>query len=282
MLWWLLSHQARSNTSWPHGLQHAWLPCPSPSPRVCPSSCSLNQWQYPTISFSVSLFAFCFNLSHHQGFSNELAVRIRWPKHWSFSFSIGPSKEYSGLISFKIDWFDLLAFQGTLKSLLQHHSSKESISCSVLSLLYCPALIIHTWVRERPLPWLYGPLLARWCLCFLTHCHLEKAMATHSSALAWRIPWTEEPGGLQSMGSLRVRHDWATSLHFTLDLTYFPTENQSSSNFMAVAINCGDFRAQGEETCHCFLVFPFYFPWSDGAGCCDLCCFFFLNIELKK
>ena len=60
-------------------------------------------------------------------FSNELALRIRWPKYWSFSFSISPSNEYSGLISFRMDWLDLLAVQGTLKSLLQHHSSKASI-----------------------------------------------------------------------------------------------------------------------------------------------------------
>ena len=60
-------------------------------------------------------------------FSNELALLIRWPKYWSFSFSISPSNEYSGLISFRIDWFDLLAVQGTVKSLLQHHSLKASI-----------------------------------------------------------------------------------------------------------------------------------------------------------
>ena len=60
-------------------------------------------------------------------FSNELALHIRWPKYWNFSFSISPSNEYSGLISFTIDWFDLLAVQGTLKSLLQHHNSKASI-----------------------------------------------------------------------------------------------------------------------------------------------------------
>ena len=60
-------------------------------------------------------------------FSNELALRIRWPKYWSFNFSISPSNEYSGLISFRIDWLDLLAVQETLKSLLQHHSSKASI-----------------------------------------------------------------------------------------------------------------------------------------------------------
>ena len=68
-----------------------------------------------------------FSLSQHQG----LFKRVRWPKDWSFSFSISPSKEYSGLISFRTDWFDLLAVQGTLKSLLQHHSSKASIlGCS--------------------------------------------------------------------------------------------------------------------------------------------------------
>ena len=65
-------------------------------------------------------------------FSNESALCIRWPKHWSFSFSISPSNEYSGLISFRMNWLDLLAVQGTLKSLLQHHSSKASIlQCSV-------------------------------------------------------------------------------------------------------------------------------------------------------
>ena len=60
-------------------------------------------------------------------FSNESVLRIRWPKYWSFSFGISPSSEYSGLISFRVDWFDLLAVQGTLKSLLQHHSSKASL-----------------------------------------------------------------------------------------------------------------------------------------------------------
>ena len=67
----------------------------------------------------------------NMAFSNESALRIRWPKYWSFSFSICPSNEHSGLISFRIDWLDLLALQGTLKSLLQHHSSKASIlQCS--------------------------------------------------------------------------------------------------------------------------------------------------------
>ena len=68
-----------------------------------------------------------FNLSSIRGFSNESDIHIRWPKYWSFSFSINPSNEYSGLISFRMDWLDLLVVQEILRSLLQHHSSKESI-----------------------------------------------------------------------------------------------------------------------------------------------------------
>ena len=68
-----------------------------------------------------------FNLSQHQVFFKESVLRIRWPKYWRFSFNISPSNEYSGLISFRTDWFDLLAVQGSLKSLLQHHSSKASV-----------------------------------------------------------------------------------------------------------------------------------------------------------
>ena len=76
------------------------------------------------------------NLSQHQVFSNESALRIRWPKYWSFSFSISPPNEYLGLISFRIDWLDLLAVQGTLKSLLQYHSSKADIlRCSAFFLV---------------------------------------------------------------------------------------------------------------------------------------------------
>ena len=80
-------------------------------------------------------------------FSNESALHIRWPKYWSFSFSISPSNEYSGLISFRINWFDLFVVQGTLKSLLQHHSSKASI-------LWCSAFFIaelsHPWGPSHP------------------------------------------------------------------------------------------------------------------------------------
>ena len=84
-------------------------------------------------------------------FSNELTLHMRWPKYWSFSLSIIPSKEHPGLISFRMDWLDLLAVQGTLKSLLQHHSSK-AINYSVLSLLHSPTLTsIHDHRKNHSL-----------------------------------------------------------------------------------------------------------------------------------
>ena len=87
-------------------------------------------------------------------FSNESTLHIKWPKYWSFSFSICPSNEYSGLISFRIDWFDLLAIQRTLKSLLQQHSSKASVL--QLSVFFMVQLYIHTRLLETPELWLYG------------------------------------------------------------------------------------------------------------------------------
>ena len=117
-----------SNSLQSHGLQHTRPLCPSPTPRGYSHSCSLSQWCHPTISSSVTAFS-----SHLSIFpsirvlSNESALCIRWPKYWSFSFNISPSSECSELISFRMDWLDLLAVQRTLKSLLQHHSSKASI-----------------------------------------------------------------------------------------------------------------------------------------------------------
>ena len=99
-------------------------------------------------------------------FSNESALRIRWPKHWSFSFNISSSHEHPGLISFRMDWLDLLAVQGTLKSLLQHHSSKASI-------LRCSAFFIvqlsHPYMTTGKTTSL-TTLLTKWCLCFLICC----------------------------------------------------------------------------------------------------------------
>ena len=118
--------------SWrPHELQHTRPPCPSPTPGVHPDSCPLSQWCHPAISSSVVPFSSCpQSLPASESFPMR-QLRMRWPKYWSFSFSIIPSKEILGLISFRMDWLDLLAVQGTLKSLLQHHSSKASIlQCS--------------------------------------------------------------------------------------------------------------------------------------------------------
>ena len=110
----------------PLELLHTRLPCPSPTPRACSNSCPLNQWCHPTISSSVICFSSCLQSFPATG-SFESVLLIRWPKYWSLSFSISLSNEYSGLISFRVDWLDLLAVQRTLKSLLQHHSSKASI-----------------------------------------------------------------------------------------------------------------------------------------------------------
>ena len=113
----------------PHGLWHARLPCPSLTPAAYSNSCP-------------SCFILCHPLllppsifPSIRVFSNESILRIRWPKYWGFSFNISPSNKYSELISFRIDWLDLLAVQGTLRSLLQHHSSKASI-------LLCSAFFI--------------------------------------------------------------------------------------------------------------------------------------------
>ena len=115
-------HSVVSDSLRTHGLQHATLPCPSPTPGAYSNSCPSNHLilyhpllLLPSIFPSISVF------------SNESVLRIKWPKYWSFSFIISPSIEYSGLISFRMDWLGLLVVQGILKSLLQHHSSKALI-----------------------------------------------------------------------------------------------------------------------------------------------------------
>ena len=196
-----------------NGQQHLRLPCPSLSPGVCSHSRPLSRWCHPTISSSVVPFSSCLQSFPASGsFPMESALHIRWPKYWSFTFSISPSNEHSGLISFRTDGFNLLAVQGTLKNLLQHHSSKASalqhseffliqLSHPHMTSRKTIALTIQTFV---------GKVMS---LLFKDNLGLssEKAMATHSSTLAWKIPWTEEPGRLQSMGLQRVKHGWATS-----------------------------------------------------------------------
>ena len=120
----LFSCSAVSDSLWPHALQHIRFPCPSPSPGVCSNSCpSMMPSNLLVLCHFLLLLPSIF--PSIRVFSNESALRIRWPKYWSFSVST--SNEYSGLISFRIDWFDLLTGQGTLKNLLQHYSSRASI-----------------------------------------------------------------------------------------------------------------------------------------------------------
>ena len=155
------------------------------------------------------------NLSQNQGFFYESVVCIRWPKSWSFNFSIRPSSEYSGLISLKIDWFDHLHVQGILKSLLQHYSSKASIfQHSVFFTVQLLQLYMTT----------------------------GKTIALIVQTFVGRV----------------------MSLLFNI-----PAKKQTS-DFMAAVTNRSDFRIQEEEICHCFLLYPFYVPWSNGARCHDL------------
>ena len=125
----ILSHLVVSDSLRPHGLQLTRPPCLSLSPRVFSDSCPLSQWCHPTIFPSAAPFSSCPQsfIPSVRVFSNGLTL-WRWPKYWSFSFSISSPNKYSGLISFRIDWFDLLAVQGTLKGLLQHHNSVQSLS----------------------------------------------------------------------------------------------------------------------------------------------------------
>ena len=116
-----------SDSLQPHGLQHTRVPCQSPTSGACSNSYPSSRWCHPTISSSVVPFFSCLQSSPASG-SFPISQFFAWrDQSTGFCFSISPSNDYSGLISFRIDWLDLLAVQGTLRSLLQHHSSKASI-----------------------------------------------------------------------------------------------------------------------------------------------------------
>ena len=161
-----------SDSLQPHGPQYTRPPYPSPSSKVCTSSCPLHchliLWcpllLLPSVFPSTS------------DFSNELAIWIRWPKYWSFSFSISPSNEYSGLISIKIDWFDLPAVHGTLSLLLQHDSLKASILwCSAFFMVQLSQLYVTTgkttaltiWIVVNRVMSLVFKTLSRFVIAFL-------------------------------------------------------------------------------------------------------------------
>ena len=180
-----------SDSLWPNALQHARPPCPSPTPGVYSNSFPLSQWCHPTISSSVIPFSSFQSLQHQNLFqwvssSHQVGKLLEFQlQHQSFQWTFRTD--------FLQDW--LVGFpcspRKTLKSLLQHHSSKISI---LWRFIYRAnfTLIYDYWENYS--------------------LDLEKAMAPHYSTLAWKIPWTEEPGGLQSMGSLRVGYHWVTSL----------------------------------------------------------------------
>ena len=124
------------------------------------------------------------------------------------SASACPSSEHPGLVSFRIDWLDLLAVQGTLKSLLQHYSSKAStlrLSAFFTVQLSHPYMTIGKTIALTR--WTFVDKVMSLLFNMLSRLVTEKAMAPHSSTLAWKIPWMEEPGELQSMGSRRVGPD---------------------------------------------------------------------------
>ena len=139
----LFSHSVLSNSLWPHGLQHARLPCPSLSPRACSNSCPLSRWCHPTISSSVAPFS-CLQSFPASGSFPVSWLYALWPKYWSFSFSISPSNEYSGVISFRIDWLDLLASPRD-----SQYSSPAQEFESINSSLWLSSHI-HTRLLEKP------------------------------------------------------------------------------------------------------------------------------------
>jgi len=143
-------HSVVYNSLRPHGLQHNRPHCPSLTPGVHLNPCPLSRWCHPTFSSSCRpLLLLPSILPSIRVFSNKSAFCIRWPKYWSFSFNISPSNEHPGLISFRMDWLDLLAVQGTLKESSPTPQFK-SINSSVLSFLYSPTLTsIHDhWINH--------------------------------------------------------------------------------------------------------------------------------------
>ena len=142
----------------PMNPQHARPPCPSPTPGVHANPCPLCRWCHPTISSSVVPFSCPQFFPSIRVFSNESALHIRWPKYWRSSFNISPSNEHPGLISFRMDWLDPLAVQGTREFSPTHQF--KSINSLALSFLYSPTLTSihdqwknHSFVEE--------PLLAK-------------------------------------------------------------------------------------------------------------------------
>ena len=151
----------------PHGMQHARLPCLL-SPGVCSNPCPLNQWCYLTISFSVAPSPPALNLPGIKIFSSESALHIRWSKYWSFSSSISPSNDIQGWFPLRLTGFISLLSKG-LSTVFPCTTVRKHQCFSAQPSLWSNSYIC-TGLLEKPWLWLYRPLLAKWCLCFLIHC----------------------------------------------------------------------------------------------------------------
>ena len=185
----LFSHSVMSDSLWPHGLQHARLLCPSPSPGACSylSIELLMPSNHLVLCHPFLLLPSIF--PSIRVFSNKSALCIRWPEYWSFSFCISPFNVCSGLISFRIDWFDLPAVQGTLQSLFQHHTSKASI------LWHSAFFMVHLSHQDMTIgkstPLNIQTFVSKSCLCFLICCiglsQLSFQWSSGISTELWRL-----------------------------------------------------------------------------------------------
>ena len=172
-----------SNSLWPHGLQHSRPPSPSPTPRACSNSCRSSWWWMPSnhLILCRPLLLLPPIPPSIRVFYNNSVLRIRWPKYWSYRFSISPANEYSELISFRMDWFDLLAVQGTLKILLQHQSSKASIlQCSTFFMVQLSHPYMTTGKTIALTRRIFVGKVISLLFNMLSRLVMEKAMATHS------------------------------------------------------------------------------------------------------
>ena len=165
-----------------HGLQHVRLPCPSPSPRVCSDSCPSSQVMLSShVILCLQLLLLPSIFSSIRVFSSEWDLCIKWPEYWNFTFSISRSIEYSGLIFFRMDQFYLLAVQGTLKSLLQHHNS-------IASFLWCSTFLMvqlsHPYMTTRKtIAWIIWTFVDKMMSLLLTYCLVLSQLFSQESII---------------------------------------------------------------------------------------------------
>ena len=196
-----------SDSSLPHGQQHSRPPCPSPTHGVYSNSESVMASNHLILCRPLLLLPSIF--PSIRVFSYQSVLRIRWPKYWSFSFSISPSNAYSELISFRTDWLDLLAVQGTLKSLLQHHSSKTSIlqhSAFFIGQLSHPymttgkTIALTRWTFIDKVMSLFFNMLSRLVITFLPRSKcLLISWAQSPSAVIYHLSYQGSPLGCKEL-----------------------------------------------------------------------------------